>query len=540
MSSRREKLRRQKRILVAIRAVICVLCLVIAVLLISLLTKALRREPEQTDPVDNITDTKDPNEEANKNDKPDTSDKSEDHVLIVCLDPGHGGKDGGAKSGNRLEKDDVLKLTKKVASILEEQNIKVIMTRDDDTYPNLSERCNIANNAKADYLVSIHRNKGDGYGVETWISVKATQEDKDLANNIMAGLKDVGIQRDRGVKTGSQSDSKEDLAVNGSSNMPSCLIELGFMNNNKDNQLFDSHLSDYAEAIANAIVDTYKTHHPDGIISADKSDQTTDPADNSGQTTPGSTAQTGTSQTGTSHTINNTQIDISALSTKSEGWGPGSDCDDKNRPNSALSYQKKYGKYNANFIVPDSDKVYLTFDEGYENGCTPAILDTLKAKNAKAVFFVTSQFAKQNPTLIQRIIDEGHMLGNHSVTHPSKGLPSQSVEKQQNEVMELHNYIKENYNYEMHLFRYPAGIFSEQSLAIVNNCNYKSVFWSFAYLDYDTANQPDPAKALEKVKSRLHPGAIYLLHAVSTTNTEILGDFIDYIRAQGYEIGLFD
>lgn len=535
MSSRREKLRRQKRILVAIRAVICVLCLVIVVLLISLLTKAFRHKPNQDEPVNNITDTKDPNETDNKDDNTNTPDEPEPHVLTVCIDPGHGGKDGGANSGSRLEKDDVLKLAQKVASLLEEQNIKVIMTRDDDSYPTLSERCNIANNAKADYLVSIHRNKGNGYGVETWISVKATQEDKDLANNIMAGLKEVGIQRDRGVKTGSQSDSKEDLAVNGSSNMPSCLIELGFMNNSKDNQLFDSHLSDYAKAIANAIVDTYKTHHPDGVISADKSDQTTTPTDNPGQSTPGST-----SQTGTSHTMNNTQIDISSLSTKSEGWGPGSDCDDKNRPNSALSYQNKYGKYNANFIVPDSNKVYLTFDEGYENGCTPAILDTLKAKNVKAVFFVTSQFAKQNPTLVQRIIDEGHMLGNHSVTHPSKGLPSQSVEKQQNEVMELHNYIKENYNYEMHLFRYPAGIFSEQSLAIVNNCNYKSVFWSFAYLDYDTANQPDPAKALEKVKSRLHPGAIYLLHAVSTTNTEILGDFIDYIRAQGYEIGLFD
>lgn len=538
MSSRRERLRRQRRILFAIRAVICVLCLVIAVLLISLLTKKLRHKPEQSDPAGDVTDTQEPSE----NDK---TEEPDNHVLTICIDAGHGGKDGGAQSGSRLEKDDVLALAQKVASYLEGQNIKVIMTRNDDSYPNLTERCNIANNAKADYFVSIHRNKGDGYGVETWISVKATQEAKDLANNIMAGLKDVGIQRDRGVKTGSQDDPKEDLAVNGGSNMPSCLIELGFMNNKKDNQLFDSHLEAYAEAIADAILDTYKKHHPDGIISADPSGQTSNEGTSNGDTTTGQTAngQTvngQTSQTGTSHTMNNTQIDISSLSTKSEGWGPGTDCDDKNRPRSALSYQEKYGKYNANFIVPDSNKVYLTFDEGYENGCTPAILDTLKAKNVKAVFFVTSQFTKQNPELVQRMIDEGHAVGNHSVTHPSKGLPSQSVEKQQNEVMELHNYIKENFNYEMHLFRYPAGLFSEQSLAIVNNCNYKSVFWSFAYLDYDTANQPDPAKALEKVKSRLHPGAIYLLHAVSTTNTEILGDFIDYIRAEGYEIGLFD
>lgn len=242
----------------------------------------------------------------------------------------------------------------------------------------------------------------------------------------------------------------------------------------------------------------------------------------------------------TSHTMNNTPIDIASLDTTAEGWGPGTDCDEKNRPNSALSYQEKYGKYNANFIVPDSDKIYLTFDEGYENGRTSDILDVLKEKNVQTVFFVTSQYVKQNPDLIQRMIDEGHTVGAHSVTHPAKGLPSLSVEEQQREIMELHDYVKENFDYEMHLFRFPAGIFSEQSLAIVNNCNYKSVFWSFAYLDYDTENQPDPAQALEKVKSRLHPGAIYLLHAVSSTNAQILGELIDSIKAEGYEIGMFD
>jgi peptidoglycan/xylan/chitin deacetylase (PgdA/CDA1 family) len=89
----------------------------------------------------------------------------------------------------------------------------------------------------------------------------------------------------------------------------------------------------------------------------------------------------------------------------------------------------------------------------------------------------------------------------------------------------------------MYLFRYPAGRFSEQSLAIVNNCNYKSVFWSFAYLDYDVNNQPDPAESLAKMKDRLHPGAIYLLHAESATNAAVLGDLIDDIAAQGYSFG---
>ena len=92
----------------------------------------------------------------------------------------------------------------------------------------------------------------------------------------------------------------------------------------------------------------------------------------------------------------------------------------------------------------------------------------------------------------------------------------------------------------MHLFRYPTGAFSEQSLAIVNNCNYKSVFWSFAYLDYDVNNQPDQTQSLQKLVDRMHPGAIYLLHAESETNTAILGSFIDQAKAAGYSLEAFD
>ena len=137
------------------------------------------------------------------------------------------------------------------------------------------------------------------------------------------------------------------------------------------------------------------------------------------------------------------------------------------------------------------------------------------------------------------MIDEGHTVGNHSVTHPADGLPSESLDQQKNEVMENDAYVKENFNYQMNLFRFPAGKFSEQSLAIVNNCNYKSVFWSFAYLDYDVNNQPNQAESLEKMVTKLHPGAIYLLHAESETNAAVLGDFIDKARENGYEVALF-
>lgn len=232
--------------------------------------------------------------------------------------------------------------------------------------------------------------------------------------------------------------------------------------------------------------------------------------------------------------------DIESLDTESHGWGQGVQYDEYNRPVSAVQYQETYGRYNANFIGENKPVIYLTFDEGYEYGNTPQMLDTLKEKGVHGVFFVTQPYAEDNPDLVQRMIDEGHTVGNHSVTHPSKGLPSESIEEQQNEVMGCHQYVQEHFGYTMHLFRYPTGAFSEQSLAIVNNCNYKSVFWSFAYLDYDVNNQPDQAESLQKLIDRMHPGAIYLLHAESSTNAAILGDFIDAARAAGYTLEAFD
>lgn len=226
---------------------------------------------------------------------------------------------------------------------------------------------------------------------------------------------------------------------------------------------------------------------------------------------------------------------LSSLSGTNINWGQGTKFDTLNRPVYAVTNEQRYGEYGADFIKPDTTKtLYLTFDEGYENGYTAKILDVLKEKKAPAVFFVTKPYAVSQPALVKRMIAEGHIVGNHSVTHPSAGLPSQTLEEQKNEVMGCHDYVKENFNYTMSLFRFPEGKFSVQSLALVHNCGYRSVFWSFAYLDYDVKNQMDEKQALELITSRLHPGAIYLLHAVSKTNTDILGAFIDNARAQGY------
>lgn len=227
----------------------------------------------------------------------------------------------------------------------------------------------------------------------------------------------------------------------------------------------------------------------------------------------------------------------SALSSEKLGWGPGGPVDELNRSQGALAYQEKYSQYDADFIGRNNNKIYLTFDQGYENGYTTPILDTLKEKGVSAVFFLTGHYVNTQPELIQRMIDEGHILGNHSQNHPS--FPDTPLEQCKSEVQEIHDTVKEQFDYEMSLFRFPAGEFSEQGLKLMQDMGYRSVFWSFAYRDWEVDNQPDPSEALETIVSKAHPGAIILLHSVSSTNAEILGDVIDELRAQGYEFASF-
>lgn len=242
-----------------------------------------------------------------------------------------------------------------------------------------------------------------------------------------------------------------------------------------------------------------------------------------------------------------TRAELEALDTSYNegGYGPGR-TSNKQRPSGPVSEQKQFGKYGANFIAPDNNNIYLTFDCGYEyyvsgpDGKYPntgKILDVLKEKNAKAVFFVTMDYVKSEPELVQRMIDEGHAVGNHTNHHPV--MPAQTIDKMEYEVMSLHDYVKEHFGYTMTLFRPPQGAFSVQSLAVLHNLGYKSVFWSFAYYDYDTENQWSEDKSLERITSSAHSGAIYLLHAISTVNAATLDDAIDYFRQEGYQLELF-
>lgn len=220
------------------------------------------------------------------------------------------------------------------------------------------------------------------------------------------------------------------------------------------------------------------------------------------------------------------------LSTKKVVWGPGK-ITDHVRPTEPLNLQAKYENYNAEFLMPDEKTILLTFDEGYENGFTPSILDTLKEKKVSAVFFVTYDFAKDNPELINRIIQEGHVLGNHTYRH--KTMDEIDTTTATEEVMFLHNYIKDNYGYTMKFFRFPKGEFSDASLSLVSELGYKSLFWSFAYEDWDAKKPMENDRALKKITDSTHNGAIFLLHAVSKTNAEILGAVIDNVTSQGYK-----
>ncbi|MCD7886964.1 MAG: polysaccharide deacetylase family protein [Clostridiales bacterium] len=298
--------------------------------------------------------------------------------------------------------------------------------------------------------------------------------------------------------------------------------------------------SDAAEASAAAEVAEDDT-------SADSSQEQEDPADASGSADSSTNAEETSVVSGTydytaQMDVTNVDFDaLSALSNESLSYGfSNSNRDELNRPDGIYYYDNYYSQYNGYTHIDTEEKIiYLTMDEGYENGCTPDILDTLKEKDVTAVFFITKQFYDEQPDLVQRMIDEGHIVGNHTCAHPSGGMPQLGAEAEYEDIKTLNDLVYDTFGYQMKLFRFPEGVASEQAVALLDQMGYKSVFWSFAYKDYDTSNQMDPDEALSACLEYLHPGAIYLLHAVSTTNAEILGDFIDGARAQGYEFGVF-
>ena len=230
---------------------------------------------------------------------------------------------------------------------------------------------------------------------------------------------------------------------------------------------------------------------------------------------------------------------LQTLDRTSCGYGPGYNVDSKNRPTAAAALTQRFQKFDARFIGEDNGCIYLSFNCGYEyNNLTTVILDKLKNKNVKVVFFVNRHFVRSNPQLIQRIIDEGHILGNHCTNHPE--LPTLSIDGIVEEIMTVHNYVLEEFGYEMKLFRPPSGTYSEQVFAIAQSLGYRSYNFSCTYADWYTApeKQPNPESTLTMLTNKAHSGAIYQLHSVSTTNATIIDRLIDNLRAQGYTFAL--
>ena len=219
---------------------------------------------------------------------------------------------------------------------------------------------------------------------------------------------------------------------------------------------------------------------------------------------------------------------------QSTGWGLSFQEEGK-RPagNASIDDLKQYNAYYAS----DTDQkiIYLTFDAGYENGNTPAILDALKKHQAPAVFFVVGNFIKDNPDLIRRILADDHIIGNHTMTHPD--LPQISsmdaFQKELQDVEELYTSLTGEAMTKF--YRPPRGIYSTENLSMAKELGYSTFFWSLAYVDWIQDQQPSREEAFQKLLTRIHPGAIVLLHNTSSTNAEILDELLTKWDEMGYE-----
>ncbi|WP_294371315.1 delta-lactam-biosynthetic de-N-acetylase [uncultured Clostridium sp.] len=202
-------------------------------------------------------------------------------------------------------------------------------------------------------------------------------------------------------------------------------------------------------------------------------------------------------------------------------------------PKECLNFLKENDGY---YLGDTSNKtIYLTFDEGYENGNTGKILDTLKELEVPAAFFVVKPYIDTEPDLIKRMVNEGHIVGNHSVHHPSMAQIHDS-EKFKSEFTGVEDAYKELTGQDMpKFFRPPMGKYSKESLEMTKQLGYKTIFWSFAYKDWLINDQPSESKGIEKIVNGSHPGCIMLLHAVSDTNTKILKQVITDLKNSGYQ-----
>ena len=199
---------------------------------------------------------------------------------------------------------------------------------------------------------------------------------------------------------------------------------------------------------------------------------------------------------------------------------------------------KQYDAYYAENT--DQKVIYLTFDAGFENGNTPAILDALKKHNVPATFFVVGNFLSDNPDLIKHMVEEGHIVGNHTYTHPDMSKIS-TMESFSKEIQDVEKLYQEITGKEMiKFYRPPQGKYSEENLKMAKELGYKTFFWSLAYVDWYQDKQPTKEEAFDKLLGRIHPGAVVLLHNTSSTNGQILDELLTKWEEMGYTFKSLD
>ncbi len=230
--------------------------------------------------------------------------------------------------------------------------------------------------------------------------------------------------------------------------------------------------------------------------------------------------------------IKNDTVEVnSQLDTKGIGWGFVRKKASPPEIPQAQTYLLE--SHNGRYIDNNGEKsLYLTFDEGYENGFTAMILDVLAKTETPAAFFVTGPYLENQSELISRMINEGHIVGNHTVHHLN--LPQQTEETVKKEITDLNEMCQSLYGYNMEYMRPPEGEFSEKTLAITNSLGMKTIMWSFAYKDWDVNSQRGADYAYQSVMPYLHNGAVILLHAVSSDNAAALERIINDAKAAGY------
>lgn len=210
-------------------------------------------------------------------------------------------------------------------------------------------------------------------------------------------------------------------------------------------------------------------------------------------------------------------------------------------PSVGNTSKEELKKYDAVYLGnTEEKKIYLTFDSGYENGCTAQILDVLQKHQVHAAFFLVGNYIEQNPELVKRMVEEGHIVGNHTYHHPdmSKISTMEAFRKELEDLEEL--YTKTTGQPMQKFYRPPQGSYSEENLKMAQELGYRTVFWSLAYVDWLNDDQPTSEEAFSKLIPRIHNGAVVLLHSTSKTNAAILDDLLSRWEAMGYSFGTID